>query len=170
MWFCDYFKTLFEVHVLVSSSGDTVVMANCQSSGDTVVMANYQSSGDTVVMANCQSSGDTVVMANCQSSGDTVVMANCQGIMWKKSRFVLLSYHWTTTKSSRQLISSRFLSRSSNSLNIPVIYIKLLAPELFFFILAHPVYKMWIIQEPNTLDLLNKLHLEEEKTESIYRV
>jgi len=27
---------------------------------------------------------------------------------------------------------------------------KLLAPELFF-ILAHPVYKMWIIQEPNTL-------------------
>ena len=25
----------------------------------------------------------------------------------------------------------------------------LLAPELFFLILAHPVYKMWIIQEPN---------------------
>ena len=25
-----------------------------------------------------------------------------------------------------------------------------LAPELFFLILAHPVYKMWIIQEPNT--------------------
>ena len=47
----------------------------------------------------------------------------------------------------------------------------LLAPELFFFlILAHPVYKMWIIQEPNTLDLWNKLHFEEEKTESIYHV
>ena len=45
--------------------------------------------------------------------------------------------------------------------------IKLLAPELFFLILAHPVYKMWIIQEPNTLDLWNKLHFEEEKTESI---
>jgi len=29
--------------------------------------------------------------------------------------------------------------------------LNLLAPELFFFILAHPVYKMWIIQEPNTL-------------------
>ena len=40
----------------------------------------------------------------------------------------------------------------------------------FFFILAHPVYKMWIIQEPNTLELWNKLHFEEEKTESIYRV
>jgi len=39
-----------------------------------------------------------------------------------------------------------------------------------FLILAHPVYKMWIIQEPNTLELWNKLHSEEEKTESIYRV
>jgi len=29
--------------------------------------------------------------------------------------------------------------------------INLLAPELLFLILAHPVYKMWIIQEPNTL-------------------
>jgi len=48
--------------------------------------------------------------------------------------------------------------------------LNLLAPELFFLILAHSVYKMWIIQEPNTLDLWNKLHFEEEKTESIYRV
>jgi len=49
--------------------------------------------------------------------------------------------------------------------------IKLLAPELFFFlILAQPVYKMWIIQEPNTLELWNKLHFEEEKTKTIYHV
>jgi len=41
---------------------------------------------------------------------------------------------------------------------------------IFFLILAHPVYKMWIIQEPNILDLWNKLHFEEEKTDSIYRV
>jgi len=40
----------------------------------------------------------------------------------------------------------------------------------FFLILAHPVYKMWIIQEPNTLELWNKLHFEEKKAESIYRV
>jgi len=33
----------------------------------------------------------------------------------------------------------------------------------FFLILAHPVYKMWIIQEPNTLELWNKLHFEERK-------
>jgi hypothetical protein len=47
--------------------------------------------------------------------------------------------------------------------------INLLAPELFFFILAHPVYKMWLIQEKK-LELWNKLHFEEEKTESIYHV
>ena len=46
----------------------------------------------------------------------------------------------------------------------------LLAPELFFFlILAHPVYKIWIIQEPNTLELWNKLHFEEKKR-TVYTV
>ena len=40
----------------------------------------------------------------------------------------------------------------------------------FFLILAHPVYKVWIIQEPNTLELWNKLHFEDKKTESIYHV
>ena len=45
--------------------------------------------------------------------------------------------------------------------------INLLVLEFFFFlILAHPVYKMWIIQEPNTLELWNKLHFEEKKLES----
>ena len=39
-----------------------------------------------------------------------------------------------------------------------------------FFILAHPVYKMWIIQEPDKLELWNKLHSEEKKTENIYHV
>jgi len=47
------------------------------------------------------------------------------------------------------------------------IMIILLAPELFFLILAHPVYKMWIIQEPNKLELWNKLHFEEKEKESI---
>jgi len=40
----------------------------------------------------------------------------------------------------------------------------------FFLILAHTVYKMWIIQEPNKLELWNKLHFEEKKTESIHHV
>ena len=41
---------------------------------------------------------------------------------------------------------------------------------IIFLILAHPVYKMWIIQEPNMLELWNKLHFEEEKTDSIHHV
>ena len=46
-----------------------------------------------------------------------------------------------------------------------------LAPELFFLILAHRVYKMWIIQEPNKLALWNKLYFEEKKQmESIEHV
>ena len=43
--------------------------------------------------------------------------------------------------------------------------INLLDPELFFLVLAHPVYKMRIIQEPNTIELWNKMHFEEEKNE-----
>ena len=51
-------------------------------------------------------------------------------------------------------------------------FINLLAPELIFLILAHPVYKLWIKQEPNMLELWNKLHFEEREknTESIYHV
>ena len=33
----------------------------------------------------------------------------------------------------------------------------------FLLILAHPLYKLWIIQEQNTLEIWNKLHFEEEK-------
>ena len=33
----------------------------------------------------------------------------------------------------------------------------------FFLILAHPVYKMWIIREPNKFELWNELHFEEKK-------
>ena len=36
--------------------------------------------------------------------------------------------------------------------------------------LAHPVCKIWIKQEPNKLELWNKLHFEEKKTDSIYSV
>jgi hypothetical protein len=60
-------------------------------------------------------------------------------------------------------------SATSNiySLNVSLLTFRRLN---FFLILAHPVYKMWIIQEPNTLELWNKLHFEEKKTEIIYHV
>ena len=63
------------------------------------------------------------------------------------------------------IMKHKVLSFSSKMSN------NLLTPELYFFlILADPVYKMWIIQEPNMLELWNKLHFEEKKTESIYHV
>ena len=34
---------------------------------------------------------------------------------------------------------------------------------IFFLILAHPVYKIWIVQEPNKLALWNKVYFEEKK-------
>ena len=40
----------------------------------------------------------------------------------------------------------------------------------YFLNFSTPVYKMWIKQEPNTLELGNKLQFEEKKTESIYHV
>ena len=40
----------------------------------------------------------------------------------------------------------------------------------YFLNLTHPVYKMWTIQESNTLELWSKLHFEEKETESIYHV
>ena len=49
----------------------------------------------------------------------------------------------------------------------PTHLFNLLAPELFFLILAHSVYKMWIIQEPNKLELWNKLHFK-EKNRRVY--
>jgi len=40
----------------------------------------------------------------------------------------------------------------------------------FFLILAHPVYKMWIIREPNKLELWNKLHFEEKKKRRVLTI
>jgi hypothetical protein len=51
-----------------------------------------------------------------------------------------------------------------------VLFLTFWRRNYFFLILAHSVYKMWIIQEPNMLELLNKQHFEEKKTESIYLV
>jgi len=42
--------------------------------------------------------------------------------------------------------------------NLECCSINLLTPELFFFNFSAPVYKMWIMQETNTLELWNKLH------------
>ena len=47
-------------------------------------------------------------------------------------------------------------------------FIKPFGAGIIFLILAHAVYKIWIIQEQNKLELWNKLYFKEKKTESIY--
>jgi len=53
---------------------------------------------------------------------------------------------------------------------LEIAVINLLAPEIIFLILAHPVYKMWIIQEPNMIELWIKLHFEEKKKRRIHNM
>ena len=48
---------------------------------------------------------------------------------------------------------------------IPGHHINLLAPEFYIYILAHPVCKMWIIQEPKKVALWSKRDFEEKNGE-----
>jgi hypothetical protein len=83
-------------------------------------------------------------------------------------RFML---KWLFARTAELLQTSKRVQWLSCSFNpLSPSSVNLSAPELFFFILAHSVYKMWITQKTNTLELWNKLHFEEEKTESIYHV
>jgi hypothetical protein len=48
-------------------------------------------------------------------------------------------------------------------------FLNLMVPEFYIYILAHPVRKIWTIQEPKKLALWNKRHFEEKK-ESVQHV
>ena len=73
---------------------------------------------------------------------------------WVDPRTILRSEKYYVKENSNDTRWDR-----TNDLPICSTVINPLAPELFFFlILAHSVYKMWIIQESNELALWNKLH------------
>ena len=61
-----------------------------------------------------------------------------------------------------------WIKRSGREPDFKFIYWLTFWRRNYFLILAHPVYKMWIIQEPNTLELWNKLHFEEKKKRKVY--
>ena len=42
--------------------------------------------------------------------------------------------------------------------------------QIFIQILAHSVFKMWVIQKPNKVALWNKRHFEEKKVKIIQHV
>ena len=54
---------------------------------------------------------------------------------------------------SRTLFTIKFTLRVYFTIDPPKEEVNPLDPELFLFVLAHPVYKMRIIQEPNTIEL-----------------
>ena len=49
-------------------------------------------------------------------------------------------------------------------------HFNLQATDFFFQILAHPVFKMWVIQKPNKVALWNKRHFEEKKMDIMQNV
>ena len=63
------------------------------------------------------------------------------------------------------MVLLQVLQRSSTIL----CFINLLATD-FFQILAHPVFKMWVIQKQNKVASWNKWHFEEKKMEIIQHV
>ena len=65
----------------------------------------------------------------------------------------LLASVCSTLTLSPYYISSHYYSQQLNHL----------ATDFFFQILAHPVFKMWVIQKPNKVALWNKRHFEEKK-------
>ena len=82
------------------------------------------------------------VALHCADSGEVPHMKHCRRHRWPQSR----------------------------GTNTYTLHINLSSPGLFLLILAHPVCKMWIIQEPNTLELWNKQNFEEEKKRRVYTV
>ena len=63
-----------------------------------------------------------------------------------------------------------FLSTFHSQNYISKMHVNLSATDFFFQILAHPVFKMWVIQKPNKVALWSKRHSEEKKMEIIQHV
>ena len=63
----------------------------------------------------------------------------------------------------------QFIPQHTYTTCIQRIHFNLLVTD-FFQILAHPVFKMWVIQKPNKVALWNKRRFEEKKMEIIQHV
>jgi hypothetical protein len=67
--------------------------------------------------------------------------------------------HTCANRNTHSLKNSTSVIKILNTIFGVTLFFNILLPVLFFFkILTQPAYKMWIIQEPNTLELWNKLH------------
>jgi hypothetical protein len=80
-------------------------------------------------------------------------------------RYMYIFNHISLISSHNKICSDESCRESQNTH-----FMLTLWRRIFFLILAHPVYKMWIIQEPKKVALWNKRHFEEEKTENVQHV
>ena len=92
------------------------------------------------------------------------IIHDCSVVMHVSYSYPQLFQVWFTSTVTKVNISI-----AQTSIMSTVWMFKLLAPD-FFFNFSTPVYKMLIIQEPNMLELWNKLHFEEKNMESINHV
>ena len=105
-------------------------------------------------------------LKKCSPSYDSVHITGGNGQYGMSRKLVPAFYTWiklllcSVTKLRQELI---WYCNFQITLN-------LLELELFLLIFSTPVNKMWITQEPNMLELWNKLNFEEEKMENIYHI
>jgi len=76
------------------------------------------------------------------------------GVIWPE----LTTLYTEVVKIQNAVTRLIYCAYFKNSLN-------LLAPEFYIKILAHPVCKMWILQEPKKVAIWNKRHFEEKNRE-----
>ena len=93
-------------------------------------------------------------------------------IIW---RSFILRRRNLSDESCREIQNTHFVFKKRVPKIVPLMWVGMVQPDrphatltfwrrnYFFFILAHFVYKMWIVQEPNKLELWNKLHFKEKK-------
>ena len=88
---------------------------------------------------------------------------------WRRQRFSETSEHqtaawWWYAKERHYMINHLHENVKTYKMAVEIrIMILSFWHRNYFFNFSTPVYTMWIIQEPNTLELWNKLHFEEEK-------
>ena len=91
------------------------------------------------------------IMYTCLQS----IVSNCKG-------HVFINRTFLSFLSFKTVLLKLFMADGHDFLNTVkrLIILTFWRWNYFFLILAHTVNKMWIIQEPNTLELWNKLHFE----------
>ena len=102
------------------------------------------------------------------SSYTSQVMFPC--IYWRNIHTLRIFYVHVTAHRNKFLYN-----KTNRCTNFPNLFwllddLNLLEPEFYISILANPVGKMRIIQEPNNVALWNKRHFEEKRTEIMQHV